>query len=286
LERDRSRQARWRLLVSFTSTAGFLFLLMRWALRFQKKEMEMARELELGELARSKDLELNQANRAATVLTLASGMAHEIATPLGVISGRAGQLNTRLREDERNQRLVQAIQEEVDRINQTVRRFLDLARGGAASSDDLDLQDLMRSAVALVEHRFDAMGVALALEGLPGRPRLRGDRRLLEHLLVNLLLNACDASSPGDRVDLRALREEGGLRLEVSDQGKGIPDGLEERVMEPFFTTKGRDQGTGLGLAIAKEIVRMHRGTLAFERVRPRGTRVSIRLPASEGDLP
>jgi signal transduction histidine kinase len=68
--------------------------------------------------------------------------------------------------------------------------------------------------------------------------------------------------------------------LEVTDQGKGIPEALAERVMEPFFTTKPQGQGTGLGLAIAREIVRMHRGELGIERLQPRGTRIRISLPA------
>ena len=282
-ERNRARQARWRLVISFTSTAAFLFLLIRYMLRLQKKELELAREIELRTLTERKDLELSQANRSATVLTLASGVAHEIATPLGVISGRAGQLNARLGEDERNQRLVQAILEEVDHINQTVRRFLDLARGGTAANEEVDPQALMRAAAAKVEHRFEKAGVLLALEGEPERTGLRGDARLLEHLLVNLLLNACDACAAGTGVVLRARVGEEGLWLEVIDQGKGIPLDLAERIMEPFFTTKSRGLGTGLGLPIAKEIVRMHMGRLRFDTGVPSGTRVRVWLPLPSG---
>jgi signal transduction histidine kinase len=278
-ERDRDRHARWRLVASFTSTACFLFLLIRYILRLQKKELELAREIELRALTARKDQELNQANRAATVLTLASGVAHEIATPLGVISGRAGQLNGRLGEDERGQRLVQTILEEVDHINQTVRRFLDLARGGTAANEDVDPVALMKAAAAKVEHRFAKAGVELGMDWEPDLAHLRGDARLLEHLLVNLLLNACDACPPGTRVDLTARFEQGGLSLEVLDQGKGIPEDLAERVMEPFFTTKPRGLGSGLGLPIAKEIVRMHMGRLTFARVQPVGTRVRVWLP-------
>ena len=280
-ERNRARQARWRLVISFTSTAGFLFLLIRYMLRLQKKELELAREIELRALSERKDLELSQANRSATVLTLASGVAHEIATPLGVISGRAGQLNTRLGEDPRNQRLVQAILEEVDHINQTVRRFLDLARGGTAANEEVEPLALMRAAAAKVAHRFGKAGVLLSLEGAPEGTGLRGDARLLEHLLVNLLLNACDACPPGAGVVLRATAGDGGLCLEVIDHGKGIPEDLAERVMEPFFTTKSRGLGTGLGLPIAKEIVRMHMGRLTFEKGEPCGTRVRVWLPRS-----
>ena len=280
-QRDRARQARWRLVVSFVSSAGFLFLLVRYILRLQKKDLELGREIELRALTERKDQELNQANRAATVLTLASGVAHEISTPLGVIAGRAGQLQTRLGEDERNQRLVQAIQEEVDHINQTVRRFLDLARGGTAANEEVDPGELMAAAAAKVSHRFEKAGVLLVVEPGPERARLRGDFRLLEHLLVNLLLNACDACPAGARVFLGARPDPSGLCLEVLDQGKGIPEDLAGRVMEPFFTTKSRGLGTGLGLPIAKEIARMHMGRITFERSTPTGTRVRVCLPSS-----
>lgn len=279
-EPDRSRNSRWRLLASFVSMGIFLFILGWWALRFQKQEMELAREIELRELGRHKDQELSQAGRAATMLTLASGVAHEIGTPLGVISGRAAQLMARVKDDERNLRLAQTIREEVEHINQTIRRFLELARGGTPRAEEFGTGDLVQSAATMVEHRFQKAGVELALD-LPGElPGMRGDFQLLQHVLVNLLLNACDASSKGDRVEVTARSEEGRMLLEVADQGKGIPEHLAERVMEPFFTTKPQGQGSGLGLAMAREIVRMHRGEITIERILPRGTRIRVSLPA------
>jgi signal transduction histidine kinase len=279
-EPDRSMHARWRLLASFVSMGAFLFILAWWALRFQKQELELAREIELRELGRQKDQALAQADRAGTMLTLASGVAHEIATPLGVISGRAAQLVSRMPGDERNLRLAQTIQEETEQINRTIRRFLELARGGTPRVEDFGTGDLVRAAATMVEHRFHKAGVDLVLDTPPELPGMRGDFQLLEHLLVNLLLNACDASQRGDQVEVRARTAEGRMVLEVTDQGKGIPEALAERVMEPFFTTKPQGQGTGLGLAIAREIVRMHRGELGIERLQPRGTRIRISLPA------
>ena len=279
-EPDRSRNSRWRLLASFVSMGAFLFILGWWALRFQKQELELAREIELRELGRHKDQELSQAGRAATMLTLASGVAHEIGTPLGVISGRAAQLATRVREDDRNLRLAQTIQEEVEHINQTIRRFLELARGGTPRSEEFATRELVQSAATMVEHRFQKAGVELAVDAPPELPGMRGDFQLLEHVLVNLLLNACDASQKGDRVELTARAAEGKMILEVTDQGKGIPEHLAERVMEPFFTTKAQGQGSGLGLAMAREIVVMHRGEISIERIQPRGTRIRVGLPA------
>jgi len=279
-EPDRSQHSRWRLLASFGSMGAFLSILGWWALRFQKQEMELAREIELRELGRHKDQALSQADRAATMLTLASGVAHEIGTPLGVISGRAAQLAARVKEDERNLRLAQTIQDEVEHINQTIRRFLELARGGTPRAEEFSTADLVRSAATMVEHRFQKAGVALVLDVAPELPGLRGDFQLLVHVLVNLMLNACDASAQGDRVVVSARAMDGRMLLEVADQGKGIPEELAEQVMEPFFTTKPQGQGSGLGLALAREIVHMHRGEISIERALPRGTRIRVALPA------
>jgi len=279
-EPDRSQHSRWRLLASFGSMGAFLIILGWWALRFQKQEMELAREIDLRELGRHKDQQLSQAGRAATMLTLASGVAHEIGTPLGVISGRAAQLAARVKEDERNLRLAQTIQDEVEHINQTIRRFLELARGGTPRAEEFSTADLVRSAATMVEHRFQKAGVELVLDAAPELPGLRGDFQLLVHVLVNLMLNACDASAQGDRVVVSARAMEGRMLLEVADQGKGIPDDLAEQVMEPFFTTKPQGQGSGLGLALAREIVHMHRGEISIERALPRGTRIRVALPA------
>ena len=278
-ERDRARNATWRLSMSFLLMGSFLLLLLRWALTLQQQELEYSQEVERRELVRQQDQALAQASRAATVLTLASGVAHEISTPLGVISGRAGQLNARLKEDERASGLVRTILEEVERITRTVRRFLDLARGGTLVSEELDPRSFLTSAAALVAHRFKEAGVTLSVDAPDELPPLRGDARLLEHLLVNILLNACDASPLGSCVNLVARGGGEGLHLEVADQGKGIPEILVERVLEPFFTTKPQGKGTGLGLAIAQEIVRMHKGRLGFEKAQPQGTRVVIWLP-------
>jgi signal transduction histidine kinase len=278
-EPDRAHHARWRMLFSFIAMAVFFSVLARWALRFQQQELELAKEIELRELARAKDQELSQAARAATMLTLASGVAHEIGTPLGVISGRAAQLASRMPGDESNLRLAQTIQEEVEHINRTIRRFLDLARGGTPRAEEFGTGDLVRGAATMVEHRFQKAGVTLALDVPPELPAMRGDLQLLQHLLVNLLLNACDACGQGDRVEVRARHQAGRLVLEVTDQGKGIPAELAERVLEPFFTTKPQGQGSGLGLAIAREIARMHRGDISIERIQPKGTRIRVELP-------
>jgi signal transduction histidine kinase len=154
-ERDRSNRARVRTMASLVVMGIIVLAFGGVALRLQREELELSRVLELNELQREKEAQLNQADRAATMLTFAAGLAHEVSTPLGVIVG---------------------------------------ARGGSPALEEADPGDLARGAAAMVEHRFQEAAAVLTLNLAPGLPKVRGDARLLLQALVNLLLNACDAA--------------------------------------------------------------------------------------------
>jgi signal transduction histidine kinase len=143
---------------------------------------------------------------------------------------------------------------------------------------------LVAESVALVEHRFAKAGVRLVVEVAANLPIIHGDPRLLEHAVVNLLLNACDACANKGTVTVLARAGDGnrGLAIVVVDDGPGISPANAGRVLEPFFSTKPSGQGTGIGLALVQEIVASHRGSLALESVLPHGTRATIKLPSSE----
>jgi signal transduction histidine kinase len=262
--------------------AGLVLAFGGVALRKQRKELELASALSDADARRARDEQLERENRAATMLTLAAGMAHEVLTPLSVIAGRAEQIGERANgPDDRTQRSVNAILEQSNRIREVVRGFLRFARGDAANFGRVDPERIVRSAVALVEHRFAKAGVRLRVEIDPSIPAVRGEERLLDQALVNLLLNACDACERGGLVEVTATHGDGFVTLAVCDDGIGISAAHAARVVEPFFSTKSSDQGSGLGLAVTNEIVAIHRGTLALEPREPRGTRASIRVPVA-----
>jgi signal transduction histidine kinase len=256
------------------------------AMRRQRRELELSRELALGALEREHEARLDRAGRAATLGTLAMGIAHEIATPATIIQGRAEQLLPRVAGDERADAAARAIVHQAGRISEVVRGFLDLARGGAPGVQEVDVDDLVAGASSLVEHRFAKARVSLVAQIDPDaadpNTRVRGDPRLLEHALVNLLLNACDACEPGGEVRVEVTRGERDVQIDVVDDGAGIAPSDAQHVVQPFFTTKEAGKGTGLGLAITSEIVRAHRGTLSLEPRAPRGTRARIRIPLTE----
>jgi len=281
--RDRERRARWRLALAVLLAGGLVLSFGGKALRRQRKELELERELAIAELEHRQDERLERATRAATLGTFAMGIAHEISTPLGVIDGRAEQLLAHVSPDERGRRAVQAILDQTSRIHQVIRSFLGLARGDDPAAHDLAPAEIASGALGLCEHRFARAGVGLEASVPEGLPSIRGDRRLLEHALVNLLLNACDACDRGGRVELE-VRCGAGVTFTVRDDGAGISQGDTEHIVEPFFTTKAAGSGTGLGLAIVSEIVKHHRGSLVIAPRHPRGTVAKMTLPTSARD--
>lgn len=281
-ERDRWDRARSRIFLGVLVPCGLIIAFGFVALRRQRREMALEKQLAVAALVQESDARLARASRAATTGTLAMGIAHEIATPLGIIVGRAEQLEARVGSDPKAIRAVRAIAEQATQINQVVRGFLDLARGNFPALRPTDPATVIRGAFRLVEHRFVAAQVVLILRLDEPLPPLAGDVRLLEHALVNLLLNACEASAVGSTVDVWVRAEDSHVDFVVEDKGVGIGHENIARATEPFFTTK--PEGSGLGLAIANEIVNIHRGTLVIEPRAEGGTRVRIRLPAGESE--
>ncbi len=280
-ERDRELRAQWRLVLGVTVAAGLVFAFGGLALRKQRKELELARELAVAEVTRARDERLVRADKLATMGALATGIAHEVSTPLGVIMGRAEQVRPKVAGDEKARRSVDAILEQGERIGRVIRGFLALARGEAPTFEHIDPAAIARASIDLVEHRFENAGVRLETDVARGLPLIACEPRLLEQSLANLLLNACDACRPGGVVTLDVRGDFARVALIVLDDGEGISAESAARIFEPFFTTKAPGSGTGLGLAISNEIVKHHRGTLTLEpRVRAAGTRACIEIPS------
>ncbi|HET8725363.1 MAG TPA: HAMP domain-containing sensor histidine kinase [Anaeromyxobacteraceae bacterium] len=278
--RDREARARRRLVLAVFLAGGLVVGLGGTALRRQRRQMDLERELAVADVARRRDERLERSERAAMLGTFAMGVAHEISTPLGIISGRAEQALAAPSDPVRVERAARAILEQSDRIHQVIRAFLGLARGEAPEARELSAAEIATRALSLCEHRFSRAGVVLEADLADGLPPLRGDASLLEQALVNLLLNACDACERGGRVQL-VLSGGDRIAFSVIDDGVGIAPADAERVTEPFFTTKPSGRGSGLGLAIVSEIAKHHHGALAIEPRQPRGTIARLEIPAA-----
>jgi len=280
-QRDRDRAGLGRLLLALALATGLVALFGGIALVRQRAQLELAHELVVADIARKKDAELEQLSRAATMAALGSGVAHEVSTPLGVIVGRAEQLLSRAGGDERVTKAAQTIIEQAEHVEKVVRGLLGLARGAPIALQEVAPESLVREASALVEHRFARANVKLATGVTGDLPQIRCEPLLFKHALVNLLLNACDASPAAGTVRLDVKADSAEVAFVVTDEGEGIKAADAARAVEPFFTTK--PAGTGLGLAIANEIASTHRGALAIGPLQPRGTRATITIPAVVG---
>jgi two-component system NtrC family sensor kinase len=263
--RDRESRALWRLLLGTALAALLVGSFGGLALREQRRELELRHRLTLQELVQARDRRLVEADKLATLGALASGVAHEVSTPLGIIVGRAEQLLPRLEPLSRPHKAASVILEQAERISRIIRAFLTLAHGGSPTLNHVDAGALARVALELVEHRFTQANVRLQHHLEADLPAVVCDAALFEQVLVNLLLNACDACSPGGTVELRVEAHGSRVAFLVEDNGTGISAEAAERCLEPLFTTKAPGKGTGLGLTIASEIVKHHHGTLSFE---------------------
>jgi two-component system, NtrC family, sensor kinase len=157
-----------------------------------------------------------------------------------------------------------------------VRGLLGLARGAPIALKTTDAHVLVEEATALVQHRFTRANVNLVAHN-GALPEIRCEPLLFKHALINLLLNACDASPAKSTVRVDVEADSKDIAFIITDEGEGITREHAARATEPFFTTK--PSGTGLGLAIANEIAKTHRGTLELAQVTPHGTRACITIP-------
>ncbi|MCB9569162.1 MAG: hypothetical protein H6710_18430 [Myxococcales bacterium] len=274
VERDRRGRLRViiKVLLTGTTTIAFAFL----AFRMFRAEVSARHALELAEQRRASEEVLARENRTATMLTLAAGVAHEVGTPLGLIRVKAEALRDTL-EDSPEERDAETILAQVDRLREVVQGFLRVARGSVPEQAMVSPEALVRAVHDLIAHRFQSAEVRLEIEVAPDLPNVKVSPLLVEHALVNLLINARDASPPGGLVTLCARREGRHVLFEVLDEGEGVRPEDRERLLKPFFSRKAH--GTGLGLALTNEIARMHRGAVTLASRPTRGAIATLKLP-------
>jgi signal transduction histidine kinase len=252
------------------------------ALRQHTRKLQVAQQLEVAALERDRDRLLAKADKMATLAALSSGIAHEIATPLGTIMARIEQVLPALVDDLQAQGALRVALDQVERIQVVIQGLLALARGERSSRVQARPSTIVHTALAFVEHRLKSIDVKVRTEIARDLPPVTCDQPLIEQALANLLLNACDASPRGSTVRLSVEQHAERLTFSVEDEGVGISPEAAATALNPFVTTKARSRGTGLGLAIAQEIVSSHGGRLLLEpRAAGRGTRASIELPST-----
>jgi PAS domain S-box-containing protein len=225
--------------------------------------------------------QLRKTERIAELGTLASGMAHEIGTPMNVILGRAEYLLQRTA-DEGMKKGLATIVTQIERITKVMNQLLIFARRKQPDRQAVDLGEIVEDSLEMFQERMphNRITVEKVIEG--NLPSIHADRDQLVQVLINLVTNSLHAMPEGGRLRLSLDRENKYVRLGISDTGHGMPEEVRSKIFEPFFTTKDFGKGTGLGLTVVKGIIEEHGGTIAVESVVDKGTTFWIRLPIEE----
>ncbi len=295
------------LLVLATTVFWSRTLSRQVALRTEALELEVAsKEKALHELE-VQQKQLIQADKLSSLGILTSGVAHEINNPVGLILLNLPHLKASwddiapiLQKHAQQHgdykigwfnyaRMSQEIPQMLDEMQQGAERIKGIVedlknftrRDNAEFSVDVDLNQVADMAIRLVDNSLKKATNNFQLDLTEGLPEFRGNAQRIEQVVINLLLNACQALSDREQsIKLRtALTEEGGLLLEVKDQGCGISSENLQKLTDPFFTTKRDIGGTGLGLSISEKIVLEHGGSLRFNSELGKETRISMLLP-------
>ncbi|MEM9727580.1 MAG: ATP-binding protein [Myxococcota bacterium] len=221
---------------------------------------------------------LIQTERLAAIGRMAAHVTHEVRNPLSSIGLNVDMLGEEIPEgNPEGQRLMESIQQELERLEGITEEYLRLARLPEPTLTPEDPTDLLRDTAGFVQREMDAAGVELMVDLSAQLPAVAMDEPQLRQALLNLLRNAREAMPDGGTAKLEATRYEGGVRVQVHDEGEGIGEGDREHVFDLFYTTKER--GTGLGLPLTQQIVVAHGGNIACKPRLPHGTTFELWLP-------
>lgn len=250
------------------------------------EQLEAAHRKLVEESERALELErqLRHAQTLAVAGRLATALAHEVGTPLNIISGRAEVLLQTLPADDRRRDELSIIVGQIDRIAGIIRSLLDTVRPDVPKIQRVDVGAVVDRLLPLLRHAARRQQVTLDADVPPALPPVLADPNQLQQLVINLVVNAIEAVSENGAVRVEASEEAAGgregVRLVVRDTGPGIAAELRGVVFDPFFTTKPPGRGTGLGLTICRDIVKEHRGRIQVEDANGGGAAISVWLPS------
>lgn len=238
---------------------------------------------DLTEIRQLRD-EIARNQRLASIGNLAAGVAHEIRNPLSSIKGFATYFKERYRDNPEDSDTAQIMIEEVDRLNRVISQLLDLSRPSGVKLETHDMSALVRRVLVLAREQAGGRGIRITAS-LPDGPVFAGiDQDKMEQALLNVLLNAIQASPENGSVAVVVTKDGSRVRVGIADEGAGISAKDLPRIFDPYFTTK--PSGTGLGLAIVNKIVEAHKGEVRVASREGSGTRIDILIPEKAGEGP
>jgi signal transduction histidine kinase len=228
---------------------------------------------------RSLERQLADTEHRATLGDLSAGLAHEIKNPLAGIKGAIDVIRDSMSQEDSHREILGDVLHEVNRIDRIVHDLLNYAKPKPPSHTDINLPELAQRIATMARKSSKDEAHSIKVVALNAIPRFTGDETQLEQVLLNLLLNALTAMPAGGQIQVRLAydAETSSIRVEVEDNGSGIPDENRRKIFQPFFTT--RTDGTGLGLATCLKNVQYHGGNIELQTEVGRGTTFVVTIP-------
>jgi two-component system, NtrC family, sensor kinase len=224
--------------------------------------------------------QMSQTEKLTSLGLLAAGVAHEVNTPLAVISNYIQILAKQMPEDDPRHTLIDKIVKQTFRASEIVNNLLNFSRTGSSELADVDVNRVVEETLSLVAHPLKTSQIQVVKQLTEGIPPVRGSANKLQQVFLNLFLNARDAMPTGGMLEVRTGSHNGSVEIEVADTGNGIPREYIHKIFDPFFTTKAGGRGTGLGLSVSYGIIKEHSGKIDVRSTPGRGTSFHVEFPA------
>jgi two-component system sensor histidine kinase FlrB len=221
--------------------------------------------------------QLERHRKLSTMGEMAAGLAHQLRTPLATALLYAGNLTRERLSDTDRQRFAEKAMARLKDLERMIQDMLTFLRGAPSGRESIPLRELVLELTQIMEPQMVDRQVHLRVDLPAAQAHVRGDRKALCGALLNLLENALQASTAGSAVTLAAGVDGERATIRVTDQGKGMSPEVQQRLFQPFFTT--RAEGTGLGLAIMRSVVDAHDGEVEVQSAPGHGTTFTVRLP-------
>jgi two-component system NtrC family sensor kinase len=224
--------------------------------------------------------QMSQTEKLTSLGLLAAGVAHEVNTPLAVISNYIQMLAKQMPDADPRQSIIEKIVKQTFRASEIVNNLLNFSRTGAGESVDIDVNRVVEETLSLVSHPLKTSQIQVVKHLGETLPAVRGSANKLQQVFLNLFLNARDAMPGGGLLEVRTGAHNGSVEIEVVDTGAGIPREHIHRIFDPFFTTKASGRGTGLGLSVSYGIIKEHSGKIDVRSTPGKGTSFHVEFPA------
>lgn len=241
----------------------------------------------LGSIAIVKDVtqikelekQIQHSDKLALIGQIAAGIAHEIGTPLNVISGNAEYIMMEMGENNPYKEELETIISQAERIANLIKQLLEFARPRKPNYTKVNVNNELYHVVELLKHQFEKSNIKLNLKFSEDIPSIYADCSQIHQVFLNIIVNAIQAINQNGVIEIETFAKDGYVNIKFRDNGVGILPEHIHKIFEPFFTTKEAGKGTGLGLAVSKRIIDEHNGKIEVESTPGKGTVFTVKFP-------